>query len=135
MEWPKRFLKDEQGDNVVSASILMLLIMAVFASVITMFSLMYSNIVVVDATRDGSRHQALNYGPAEDRVRSSIQDGRLFLSNISQINATENSNYVTVSTRYNQPTLVPGLPVLLGGGAWGDHFNVGFDTSFKKERP
>lgn len=135
MAWLKRFLSDEKGDNVVSASILMLLIMAVFASVITMFSLMYSNIILVDATRDGSRHQALNFGPAEDRVRSSIQDGRLILTNIDQINATENANYVNVSTRYKQPTLVPGLPVLLGGSAWGDYFYVGFDASFKKERP
>lgn len=113
----------------------MLLMMAVFASVITMFSLMYTNIVVVDATRDGARHQALNFGSADDRVRSSIQDGRLILANIDQINTTDSANYVTVSTRYKQPTLVPGLPVLLGGTAWGNSFYVGFDASFKKEKP
>ncbi|RYD07230.1 hypothetical protein N752_01190 [Desulforamulus aquiferis] len=96
---------------------------------------LWSKIVVVDAAREGARYEALNYGPAEEKVDEVLQDGKLNVDNKDSVTVVKDTNYVTVTVKYNQPAIFPLLPQLLGGARWNDSFIIESSQVFKIEKP
>ncbi|MDO7785806.1 pilus assembly protein [Desulforamulus aquiferis] len=128
--------EDQRGSSdLITSSILMNIWIALLGIMMSFGLLIYSCLVVADSSRDGGRHAALNYGPAQERVEQSIQEGGLRGENIQMITETSDTNYVTVNVQYKQPSIVPLLPKLIGGNPWPDNFLIDFTTVFKKEKP
>jgi len=133
-------LRDERGESVVTFSILMIPLVAILGLTVTLYMLIYANIVVIDATRDGARHEALNLqsvtGSTTDQVvRQSIGFARLPSAGTAvTVTTSSDANYVTVKTRYLQPVVIPRLPELFGAAPYGNAFPIEYTTTFKKER-
>lgn len=133
-------LKDQRGENVVSFSLLMPLLAAILGLTIVIYMLIYANIIVIDANRDGARHEALNLqsltgSTTEQVVRQSIGFARLPSAGTAvSVDVTTDANYVTVTTRYLQPSIVPRLPELFGAASYGNYFPIESTITFKKEK-
>lgn len=132
----KSIWKDQRGgSDLISGSILMNIFVYLLGVMMSFGLLIYAFLVTADSGRDGARHAALNYGPAQERVEQSIQDGGLLTDNLQSVSEVNDSNYVTVNVKYLQPSIAPLLPMLVGGSPWPDKFLIDYTTVFKKERP
>lgn len=133
-------MQNERGESLITFSLVMIPLMALMGLMITLSMLIYANIIVIDATRDGARHRALNLDLAtgvttEQVIRQSIGFARLPAAGEAvSVDIDEDANYVTVTTRYLQPTIVPRLPELFGGSPYGNSFPVEAKITFKRER-
>ncbi|WP_407638094.1 TadE/TadG family type IV pilus assembly protein [Desulfotruncus alcoholivorax] len=128
-------LKNKKGSLVVEISILLPLIIFMALSVLSMVLLGWAKMITSDAAREAARYVALNLGTAQTKVDEVIQDGSLKTANVTGVTVTSNTNYVTVTVGYDQPSLVPGLPLLFGGSRWNDNFHITSSSVFKKEKP
>lgn len=135
-----RVLRDQRGESVVTFSLLMIPLAALMGLMITLSMLIYANIVVIDATRDGARHEALNLSSAtgettDQVVRRSIGFARLPSAGTAvSVSIQEDANYVTVTTRYLQPVIIPRLPELFGAAPYGNAFPIEYPATFKREK-
>lgn len=127
--------KKEKGTLAVEFSILVPLVIFMALSVLSMVLLGWAKMITSDAAREAARHVALNLGTAQDKVNEVIQDGNLKTANVTGVTCATNINYVTVTVGYDQPSLVPGLPLLFGGSRWNDKFHITSSSVFKKEKP
>lgn len=124
----------------ITISLVMIPLMALMGLMITLSMLIYANIIVIDATRDGARHRALNLDLAtgvttEQVIRQSIGFARLPAEGEAvSVKIDEDANYIIVTTRYLQPTIIPRLPELFGGSPYGNSFPVEAKITFKRER-
>lgn len=135
-----KVLRDQRGESVVTFSLLMIPLAALMGLMITISMLIYANIVVIDATRDGARHKALNLdsvtGETTDQVvRRSIGFARLPSAGTAvSVGVEEDANYVTVTTRYLQPVIILRLPELFGAAPYGNAFPIEYRATFKREK-
>ena len=75
-------MQNERGESLITFSLVMIPLMALMGLMITLSMLIYANIIVIDATRDGACHRALNLDLAtgvttEQVIRQSIGFARL----------------------------------------------------------
>lgn len=140
MKCLRKVLRNQRGESLITFSLVMIPLMALMGLMITISMLIYANIIVIDATRDGARHRALNLDLAtgistEQVIRQSIGFARLPSEGERvSVDIEEDANYVIVTTRYLQPTIVPRLPELFGGSPYGNSFPVEAKMTFKRER-
>lgn len=117
-------------------SIILPIIIFLMAACLIMSIVVWSKIVVTDAAREGARYEALNLGNAETKVIEVLDDGKLDPDNLQSVDVEKDANYVTVTVKYNQPSIVPMLPALLSGGtAWNNTFLIESSQVFKIEKP
>lgn len=137
----KAIIKDSRGETVISFSIIMPILAALMGLLLTIFNLMYASIIVIDANRDGARHKALNMESVsgvttEQVIKDSIGYARLPNDPANYtVDIDDLSNYVTVTTKYYQPSLIPKLPQLFGANEYPGMFTIEAKTAFKKEKP
>ncbi|MBO8128934.1 MAG: pilus assembly protein [Peptococcaceae bacterium] len=125
----------KRGAIATEVAITLPLIVFMGVSVMTLILTGWAKIITTDAAREAARHVALNLGTAQEKVEEVITDGHLKVANIKKVDVIENTNYVTVTVEYDQPTIVPGLPVIFGQSPWDDHFHLSSTSVFKKEKP
>jgi len=133
--WGETLIRGEKGAISVEFSILSLLIIFMAGSVLSLTFLGWAKMITSDAAREAARYEALNLGNAQDKVNEVIKDGHLKTNNVTEVIATENANYVTVTVKYDQPSLIPGLPLLFGSSMWDTNFHLTSSSVFKKEKP
>lgn len=135
-----KIIKNERGESLITFSLVMIPLTALMGLIITLSMLIYANIIVIDATRDGARHRALNLDAAtgistEQVIRQSIGFARLPTDGEKvSVDIAEDANYVTVTTTYLQPTLLPRLPEMFGGSPYGNSLPIKAKITFKRER-
>lgn len=131
-----RFFKSKKGAYTAELAVILPLIIFLTAGSIILSLTIWAKIVVTDAAREGARYVALNYGPTADtKVNEVLADGKLDPANLQSVTTIKDANYVTVTVKYNQPAIVPLLPQLLGGSAWGTSFLIESSQIFKLEKP
>lgn len=119
----------------VEFSILLILIVYMAGSALSLLLCGWAKVVTVDAAREGARHVALHLpSTLEDKVNEVISEGSLKTANITKVEKVEGANYVTVTVEYDQPTIIPGLPLLLGQSPWDDNFHLTGSSEFKIEK-
>jgi len=128
-------IKNEKGSLAVEFAILSLLMFFMAGAVLSMIFLGWAKMITSDAAREAARYEAIHLGNAQDKVNEVIQEGSLKTSNVTGVTVTENANYVTVTVNYDQPSLIPGLPLLMGQSMWDDNFHLTSSSVFKKEKP
>jgi len=130
-----RLLRCQRGSAMVEFALVMPIVLAVVLSTFVFGLAINAKIVVSSAAREGARYMAVVNDPAGARLRvqEAIQGGGLplqhgadvlFSSGTDVTISFPNPGYVAVTVRYRQPSLVPGLPVLLGGSPWSRFFNL-----------
>lgn len=137
----KRLHKNRKGLETVELAInLPVILYLVFASIVFTLAI-FAKIVVIDAAREGARAAAITVdadrtAAATEAINSTLTAGGLNPGRIETgypiINIQQ--NIVEVEIVYNQPSLVPGLPRLIKGEAWGDNFQLKAVSIFKKEQ-
>ncbi|AEG61964.1 TadE family protein [Desulforamulus ruminis DSM 2154] len=132
---PINFLKCRRGSITAELAVVLPLITFLTAGSMIVILALWAKIVVVDAAREGARYEALNLGSAETKVDEVLTDGKLNVANKQSVTVVRDTNYVTVTVKYNQPALFPLLPQLIGGSAWGNHFLLESSQVFKLEKP
>ena len=135
----QRILSNSKGESVVTFSLVIIPLVALMGLMITISMLIYANLIVIDATRDGARHKALNLDlvtgiSTEQAICQSIEFARLPTAGRVTITIAEDANYVTVCTRYLQAAIIPRLPEMFGGSPYGSNFPIEARVTFKKER-
>ena len=129
------FGKKEDGQAIIEFSfVLPVLLFIVLASMVFILAL-YGKIVVIDAAREGARAEALGTTTALLKVQETIENGGLNKDRIAEVIVSRGPTYVSVDVKYNQPSIVPGIPRLIGGSAWGDSFPLTGSSLFKIENP
>jgi len=112
--------RGQQGQSTVEAALILPLLVFVLVSMVEIGLLTYTKVVLIGAARDGARTMAVYGDVALTRnvVQQDIADGQLSLagwSALSDVSVIDRGRYVEVLVRYRRRTLVPGLPVLVGG--------------------
>ncbi len=124
--WGGSLIKNEKGSLAVEFAILSLLMFFMAGAVLSMIFLGWAKMITSDAAREAARYEAIHLGNAQDKVNEVIQEGSLKTSNVTG---------VTVTVNYDQPSLIPGLPLLMGQSMWDDNFHLTSSSVFKKEKP
>ncbi|WP_157862938.1 TadE family protein [Desulfofarcimen acetoxidans] len=131
-----RLLKCIKGAYTAELAVILPIIIFITAGGMIFSLSIWAHIVVVDAAREGARYEALNLGSADTKVDEVLSDGNLNVANKQSVSVIKDANYVTVTVKYNQPSVIPGLPQLLGHGAsWGNSFLIESSQVFKLEKP
>lgn len=133
-----RWLKDQRGTETIEFVILMpLTLFLIFGFMVYMFAI-HAKIIVTDAAREGARVEALNIGPAEEKVKEVIKGCGLREDLIESVNVEVkdegSTSYVSVQVVYKQPSIFPGLPQLIGNSSWPEYFRLTSKAVFKKEK-
>lgn len=138
----KQTLKDEKGQALVEAALVLPILSAIFLGILIFGLMINAKIVVVDAARDGARHYALGLHTStgvsvQEKVVESITNGwSLKPERVQPVRIEDNGTYVKVTVQYRQPVFVPGLRRLLGGDediGEGGYFSLEHSALFKKE--
>lgn len=130
-----KFWHKEEGQAIIEFTLVLpLLLFIVLASIVFILAL-YGKIIVIDAAREGARAEALGTTTALLKVQETIENGGLNKDNLAEVNVTRGPTYVSVRVKYNQPSILPGIPRLIGGTAWGDSFPLTGTSLFKIENP
>lgn len=138
-------IKKQKGQTMLEAAIVIpLIIFIMFAIIIYGFAL-NSKIAVITAAREAARTYAvykdedLMRDNAEKQLRTAIpMSSRQFSESFNKYSDIQYSvdpatNCVTVTVTFRQPTYIPGLMRLLGGGNIGNYFNLKGSAVFKLE--
>ncbi len=132
-----RRLRSQKGTETIEFVILFpMMLFLVFGSISYMLAL-YSKVIVVDAAREGARAQAIGAAAAGDKVKQVLKESGLNdeAAEVSvQTNEENGIEYITVHVVYNQPSLFPGLPLLIGNNSWSEYFKLRSSAVFKKEK-
>lgn len=129
------FIKKKEGQSIIEMSIVLpILLFIVLASMIFILAI-YGKIATIVAAREGARAEALGLSTALVRVQETIENAGLNKDNIDSVNVTRGPTYVTVEVKYNQPSILPGIPKLIGGNEWGSSFPLTAKSHFKIENP
>lgn len=134
----KSKLNNKRGTEVIEFVIMFpMVIFLIFSSMSFMLAI-YSKIIVADAAREGARAEALSVEPAEDKVLDVIAGFGLKQNLLDSVDVyTEDEGgieYIYVEVVYKQPSMFPGLPRLVGGSDWPNHFVIRSQATFKKEK-
>jgi Flp pilus assembly protein TadG len=131
----RSFIKKEKGQALTEFGfILPMVLFLVLGAMIFIVSL-YGKIVVIDAAREGARAEALGYSTAYLKAAEAIESGGLKEDNIQSVDVSRGPVYVTVDVAYKQPSILPLIPKLVGGNAWGEYFILKASSQFKIENP
>lgn len=137
----RKLRKNRKGIETVELAInLPILLYLVFSSIIFLLAI-FSKIVVVDAAREGARAAAITVTSdrvtaATDAINATLSAGGLDPSRMELGYPVIHvlADRVEVEIMYNQPSLLPGLPLLVGGESWNDSFKLKAVSIFKKEQ-
>lgn len=129
------FFKSARGSHVAEFSVILPILIFITVGGLVLSLTVWSKIVVTDAAREGARYEALNMGEAQIKVDEVLTDGHLDVANLDSVDVVKNANYVTVTVKYSQPSIVPLLPELIGGNAWNNTFQIQSSQVFKIEKP
>ncbi len=108
------------GQSMAEAALLLPVLVFLLVSLVEVGMLTYTKVVLIGAARDGARTAAV-YGDsslARQVVTQDLADGQLPLAGWDSgaaVTIQDLGSYVRVIVRYSHRTLVPGLPVLVGG--------------------
>ncbi|MFZ5596729.1 MAG: pilus assembly protein [Bacillota bacterium] len=125
--------KSERGAVVTEFCIISVILLFILLAGLSLQLLGWAKIGTIDAARDGARHEALGLGPASGKVEETIQDMSLKPENIKDTEVSGGGNYVTVTVKYDQPSIAPFLPLLFGQSRWDTNFHLESSSLFKKE--
>lgn len=147
----KKILKEEKGTQVLEFTLLMPLIIFITFGTLVLSIGLYAKVIVADAAREGARYQALGLGNAESKVEMIVKGSGLSVGQVrvndtstprntanalfvdKKVSATGGYTFTDIKVTYGMPSVIPGIPKLVGGKAW-DVFTITSITSFKKER-
>lgn len=130
-----RFFRSTRGSHVAEFSVILPFLIFITVGGLVLSLTVWSKIVVTDAAREGARYEALNMGSAQTKVDEVLADGNLDVVNLQSVDVVRNANYITVTVKYNQPSIIPLLPELVGGDAWNNTFLIQSSQVFKIEKP
>lgn len=114
--------------------LLPLILFVIFAPIILNLAV-WSKVVVTDSAREAARYVGLDLGPPEQKVAEVLRAGNLDPARVQSVTTTDLGDYVQVTVTYRQPTILPGLPALMGGRPWDQSVTLTSKSVFKKEVP
>lgn len=127
-------LKSKKGSQVLEFALLTPILVFVMFVIIIFGLTIFSWVTVADSSREAARAEALGLASAGDKATEVIAGMGLNTSpDRLTVEKRETDTYVTVKVTYKQPTFIPMLPVLLGGGPWDNYFTLTAKSQFKKE--
>ena len=131
-------LKKDGTSMLEAAVVLPLMLFVALALIFLPLMTFFNKTIVVDAAREGARHVALwnDEAGAKDLVAQILEDNGLELANLEDVIFDYSTdNYVKVTVQYQQPTMFPRIPELLGGDALENFFLLSVSSTFKREGP
>lgn len=131
----KKIRNDENGLETVEMAISLPILLFVVLFGMVFLLAIYSKIIVIDSAREAARAEALGYATASEKVEEIIEGGSLKTANIVVVDVESDVEKVEVEVQYDQPSIIPLLPQLIGGDAWGEFFRLKSKSVFKKESP
>lgn len=131
----KRLKSDNKGTETIELAITLPVILFCMIMPIVFLYAFYAKIIVVDSAREAARAEALRNALAIERATEAIEGGNLQSDRIVEVNVTRNIDSVEVEVQYDQPSMIPGLPKLIGSSSWSDNFRLKSKSVFKRERP
>ncbi|KXG74302.1 hypothetical protein AN618_23480 [Fervidicola ferrireducens] len=138
-------IKKQNGQTMLEAAIVLPLIVFVMFAIIVYGFALNSKIAVITAAREGARTYAVykNENLMRDSVEKQLKTAIPMSSSkfAQSFNKYSDIQYsvdpitkcVTVTVTFRQPTYIPGLMRLLGGGNIGNYFNLKGSAVFKLE--
>lgn len=140
----KQLIRCQRGSAMVEFALVMPIVLAVVLSTFVFGLAINAKIVVSSAAREGARYMAVVNDPhgARVRVEDVIRGGGLPLHSGGDVLFSPGSDIVIsfphpglvqVAVHYRQPSLVPGLPALLGGSPWSRFFALTGRALFRVE--
>lgn len=150
----KKYIQNNKGFETIELTILLPLLLFVFFSGFSYTLAIFARIGVADATNKAARGVALNFDinsideSAADKVKKFLRDYRLgeeFEVEVRIIDVEGNEydtddlitgekKYVKLTTTYEQPSIFPFLPRLIGQGEWADtHFHLNLQSTYRIE--
>lgn len=139
-----RVMKKDGQSAIEAAFTIPITVFILFAIIVYGFAL-NSKIALTFAAREAARSYAVNKDEdlmrnvVENELKKSIplSDSQFSQSfnkySDVQYSLDSTSTYVTVTVSFRQPTLIPGVMKLLGGGELGQYFNLKSSAIFKLE--
>ncbi len=134
--------RDERGTSVVEMAILTPLLLYITYAIIVYSLAMKADVTVTNAAREGARTLAVthDYSLARQRAAEEITDTLrqtwgsdvIFDPNADVVLYTTGT-YAVAEVSYQQPTIVPGLGMLLGGQPLAKYFDLREIASFRLE--
>lgn len=122
----RRIASSDRGAAAVEFAIVLPLLLLIVFGVIDFGRMLYSQVTLTQAAREGSRLLALATDPVE--VRSRTQDAATGLSDVDVFPVTECPGepdaVVLVTYRFEFVTPVGGIGSMLAGGGYGDPLDL-----------
>lgn len=130
----KSLLKNNKGSQIIEFMVLLPIMLFITFGFIILGLTIYNKVIVVDATREACRAEALGISSADVKVKEMLESAGLSKEDtrVSIIKETSGS-YIKVKVTYKSPSVVPGLAKVVGSN-WGDYFDLTAYSEFKRER-
>ena len=74
------------------------------------------------SSTEAARSVVVGFWQVEAKIEEVLTGANLKVDNIELVEVKEVGNTVRVKVNYRQPSVFPGLPLLVGGGRWSDYF-------------
>jgi len=145
----RKLLRDKRGTAIVELALVLPILLVILFSMVVLGIAINTKIAVSMAAREAARYYAVNHydsgaewatrNLAREHLRNSVTaseaefNRRFDPSTDVTITTSADGRYVTVTVRYHQSTMIPGLLGLLGGSGWGDTLTLSSSATFKLE--
>lgn len=146
----RKLLWDKRGGALLEFAVVCPLLLMILFGIAVLGLSINTKIAVSMAAREAARYYAVNHNidPAVDattrnvamtQLKHSVAAGDTEFSNSFNpdtdvtITLSDDGRYVTVKVTYRQSSLIPGLPVLVGGSPWDETLTLSSAATFKME--